>query len=90
MAEIFASTCDEPGKSSIRFASYKINDFQYLIILNSRGSVEKSEKHEKFIILTETRGDDAKGVHERNHDENVFPTDRVCHRTPKISSDHHT
>lgn len=73
--------CDE---NATRVGSECAKNRAYL-----RRAVEKTEEHEEFVRLAETRGDDAQGVHERDSDQDLSTADRVRHGAPGVRARHH-
>lgn len=54
-----------------------------------RCAIEKTEEHEVAITLRKGRGNNAKGIHERDDNENLFAAKTVSNAAPEIGADHH-
>lgn len=54
-----------------------------------RRAVQETEQHEEFVRLAEARGDDAKGVHERDGDQDLPTTESVRYGAPGVRPGHH-
>lgn len=54
-----------------------------------RCAIEKTEEHEVAITLRKGRGNNAKGIHERDDNENLFAAKTVSDAAPEIGADHH-
>ena len=54
-----------------------------------RGTIDKAEKHEEFVVLAEGWGDDGKRVDDRDSDEYTLAAQGVCHGAPRVRAHHH-